>query len=65
MYWKELFEDFRKEFPTVPFWFSIVYVTYASIAIPIGSWIDCDFRIFRFKVWIAIRKIFFRIIGGA
>lgn len=65
MYWKDLFDDFRKEFPDVPLWVALLLVTYASITIPIRSWLDCDFRIFRFKVRIAIRKIFLRIIGGA
>ena len=65
MYWKELFDDYRKEFPNTPFWMALVIVTYASIVIPVLAWFDCDFRIFRFKMRLAVRALIIRIIKGA
>lgn len=64
MYWKELFDDFKREFPTVPLWMAWVFVTYAWIVIPIKAWFDCDFRIFRFKIRLAVRALIIRIIRG-
>lgn len=64
MYWKELFDDFKKEFPTFPLWMAWVIVTYAWIVIPIHAWFDCDFRIFRFQMRLAVRALIIRIIRG-
>lgn len=63
-YWNELYEDFGKTFPEYPVFLAVLFVTYAWITIPITSWWDCDFRIFRTNVRIIARKIFFRIIRG-
>lgn len=64
MYWKELFDDFRKEFPTVSLWMACIFITYVFLVIPIRAWFDCDFRIFRFQMQIAVRALIIRIIRG-
>lgn len=60
----EYYDDLRKEVPESPKLASALFALYAFFTIPIAVWWDCDFRIFRSKVKFALRKIFFRIIGG-
>lgn len=62
--WTELYKDNRKEIPDAPVWFAVLFVTYTWVVLPIVVWWDVDFRMFRFKVKIVLRKIFFRFLRG-
>jgi hypothetical protein len=63
-FYKELYVDFGCAFPETPWLIKFLFVTYAWITIPMLVWWDCDLRIFRTQVKIAVRRIVFRILGG-
>ncbi len=60
----EYYDDYLQAIPEATKLEAMLFALLAFLTIPFFVWWDCDFRIFRFKVKFALRKIFFRIIGG-
>ena len=62
--WREYYDEMIAVEPKIPKWLIVIFVTWATIWIPVLVWWDCDFHLFRWKVKIVLRKFFFRMLFG-